>query len=556
MAFDFNVIAQQEIFSIPSVLEELLKLQEVTPYLPLKEKLEPEFEAIASGHPKTELWSYYLYRKLPYDIEHEHMVKYREQLRQAPIGIQWSAEELKELDRLSDIKSKRYKILEKSGLLSSVYIPHIKYQKEMINYPDMPIDIGLKSDFEKGIKLFNAGDYTSSLKYLQGPSSKGNYLATQLICDIYLHDLTDIKFHSFYNKIYSDKSGNPSLKYLLQLESSDAVVKEFQYKMGKVLEYGKELERRGLPLGAYIQALGYEHMLNVGRNQFDRRFRPDYVKHLMRAANNGSYQAYSHLATNFTDMEWALCGMISSLDYKCFDEYVGNFDTQDMEMASPRNLAIVRLAAMWGSATALHLLTFGPTGNFVAGLPHMILQGYPKGGIYMPDDEQSYRGNIYKRFYGETGKLREDGLIPDLDMIYPPKPVIHCPYGMTTYIDLMFKHNKDLKHPLDKTATEADILRFREELHRKVFKGNGYYIGGGWAQYVVPKHMEEMKKQLIDKYDSFCDSYKYFPEGTDLLFGYLNVLKLRELRSNPLYYPSGRPYIYPASVYKKHPTWY
>ena len=45
----------------------------------------------------------------------------------------------------------------------------------------------------------------------------------------------------------------------------------------------------------------------------------------MRAANMGSYDAYMRLADDSADLEWVLCAMISSLDYKCFDEFIIKF---------------------------------------------------------------------------------------------------------------------------------------------------------------------------------------------------------------------------------------
>ena len=86
--------------------------------------------------------------------------------------------------------------------------------------------------------------------------------------------------------------------------------------------------------------------------------------------------------------------MISSLDYKCFDEFIRNFDTDFREYTSPRNLAIVRLAAMWGSNYAMDCLTFGETGNFLSVYKNQILNGHPNGAIYMPDNEELYRRKL------------------------------------------------------------------------------------------------------------------------------------------------------------------
>ena len=102
-------------------------------------------------------------------------------------------------------------------------------------------------------------------------------------------------------------------------------------------------------------------------------------------------------------------------------------------------------------------------------------------------------------------------------------------------------------HPLSPKSTEESIIKFREHL------------------FEVEKHMwldeyivEETKKYRDRKStkDARHDMAMVEYEDIDRLFGYLNVIKLRELEQNPLYYPSGRIYIYPESFYKKHPDWY
>ena len=143
--------------------------------------------------------------------------------------------------------------------------------------------------------------------------------------------------------------------------------KDMQDTLRQIELAGIELEKKGLPMGPYLQAEVYYHYLkHFSRHRFDSRYRKEYVKHIVRAANMGSYDAYMRLAHDGADLEWVLCAMISSLDYKCFDEFIINLDTDYREYTSPRNLAIVRLAAMWGSNYAMDCLTFGETGNFLS----------------------------------------------------------------------------------------------------------------------------------------------------------------------------------------------
>ena len=118
----------------------------------------------------------------------------------------------------------------------------------------------------------------------------------------------------------------------------------------------------------------------------------------------------------------------------------------------------------------------------------------------------------------------------------------------------MLKRNPHSKHPLDKTATEADILVFRELLHKEDTEFNGSFLGGGWGEYILHKNKEYINRK--GPTDERRNMIMDFPNGSDEFIGYLNSIKLRELEQNPLYYPSGRPYIYPASVYRKHPDWY
>ena len=331
--------------------------------------------------------------------------------------------------------------------------------------------------------------------------------------------------------------------------------KDMQDTLRQIELAGIELEKKGLPMGPYLQAEVYYHYLkHFSRHRFDSRYRKEYVKHIVRAANMGSYDAYMRLAHDGADLEWVLCAMISSLDYKCFDEFIRNFDTDFREYTSPRNLAIVRLAAMWGSNYAMDCLTFGETGNFLSVYKNQILNGHPNGAIYMPDNEELYRRKIYNQFYGEETGVFDGTLIPELDTIFPPKPVIHSPYGNTMYIHTILKWDKTIKHPLDKTATEADILAFREYLHKIDTEENGSFLGGVWGEHILEKNKEYIESSNI--HDERANMVMDFPNGSDEFIGYLNTLKLRELKQNPLYYPSGRPYIYPANVYRKHPDWY
>ena len=553
MQFSWNHIVAQQIFLFPDVFQELFRLQGLKPYLPEKKEVDAEFQHIVKEYPKNSIRSYYLYKVLPYDIEKKHLIENRERIRQAPIGIRWEKEELDKFNSLSDVKEKRAMILEKSGL-KSVYIPHLKYEKEMINFPNMPVDARSKSDFKEGLELFQEEEYEKAFPLLKYASDRGNYLATHLLCLIALKRLEGDKFKDMYFWTV-EYDGDISRWIARDAENNNPIFNEYKSTLSEIFFVGRELENRGLPVGAFLQAEVYYHSLkNLAWNRFNKKYRKEYVTHLMRAANMGSYDAYIRLANDSADLEWVLCAMISSLDYKCFDEFITNFDTDYMEYASPRNLAIVRLAAMWGSNYAMDCLTFGETGNFLSVYKNQILDGQPNGAIYMPDNEELYRRKIYNQFYGEETGVFEGTLIPELDTIFPPKPVIHSPYGNTMFIDQMLKRNPHSKHPLDKTATEADILAFRELLHKEDTEFNGSFLGGGWGEYILQQNKEY--KESCDIYDERANMIMDFPKGSDEFIGYLNRLKLRELEQNPLYYPSGRPYIYPASVYRKHPDWY
>ena len=77
---------------------------------------------------------------------------------------------------------------------------------------------------------------------------------------------------------------------------------------------------------------------------------------------------------------------------------------------------------------------------------------------------------------------------------------------------------------------------------------------GGWGEYILHKNKEYINRK--GPTDERRNMIMDFPKGSDEFIGYLNSIKLRELEQNPLYYPSGRIYIYPESFYKKHPDWY
>ena len=546
MKFCMEYMISSRAFIFGDDFQELFKLQGVKPYLPDKENSQDTIaKKILSKEKKLDI--HYQSKMMPWDIENAHLVEYRERIRQAPIGIRWEKEELDKFNSLSDVKEKRAMILKKSEL-KSVYIPHLKWEKEMIKYPNMPHDAESKDNFEKGYKLFQEKKYDEAFPYLNKASNKGNYVATQLLAKILLHRLNSDEFDKnmyywvkqYYNgDIEKWLQNNPEVNKKL-LDKHDAILNDIR-------TVALMLDKQNIPMGQFLLAeIEFHYLDKMSYTIFDTRYREKYIYHLMRAANMGSYDAYMRLADDSADLEWVLCAMISSLDYKCFDEFIINFNTDVREYASPRNLAIVRLAAMWGSNYAMDCLTFGETGNFLSVYKNQILDGQPNGAIYMPDNEELYRRKIYNQFYGEETGVFEGTLIPELDTIFPPKPVIHSPYGITPILQYVLKRNPSLVHPLSPQATEETNIAFRKRLY-EMEKGT-------WLETNLQNTKEyQARKRNNDARRSMA---MVTVEDIDRLFGYLNVMKLRELEQNPLYYPSGRPYIYPASVYRKHPDWY
>ena len=546
MKFCMEYMISSRAFIFGDDFQELFKLQGVKPYLPDKENSQDTIaKKILSKEKKLDI--HYQSKMMPWDIENAHLVEYRERIRQAPIGIRWEKEELDKFNSLSDVKEKRAMILKKSEL-KSVYIPHLKWEKEMIKYPNMPHDAESKDNFEKGYKLFQEKKYDEAFPYLNKASNKGNYVATQLLAKILLHRLNSDEFDKnmyywvkqYYNgDIEKWLQNNPEVNKKL-LDKHDAILNDIR-------TVALMLDKQNIPMGQFLLAeIEFHYLDKMSYTIFDTRYREKYIYHLMRAANMGSYDAYMRLADDSADLEWVLCAMISSLDYKCFDEFITNFDTDYMEYASPRNLAIVRLAAMWGSNYAMDCLTFGETGNFLSVYKNQILDGQPNGAIYMPDNEELYRRKIYNQFYGEETGVFEGTLIPELDTIFPPKPVIHSPYGITPILQYVLKRNPSLVHPLSPQATEETNIAFRKRLY-EMEKGT-------WLETNLQNTKEyQARKRNNDARRSMA---MVTVEDIDRLFGYLNVMKLRELEQNPLYYPSGRPYIYSANIYKKHPDWY
>ena len=142
--------------------QELFNLQGVTPYLPDR-KDKGIFGGIKENE-KDPVTVRYMKKVLNYDIENEHIIKNRDKLKNAPIGIRWTKEELDRFNSLSDVKEKRAMILEKSEL-KSVYIPHLKWDKKMIKYPNLPHDAKSKSDFEKVINYIMRGNMMKLCHY-------------------------------------------------------------------------------------------------------------------------------------------------------------------------------------------------------------------------------------------------------------------------------------------------------------------------------------------------------------------------------------------------------
>ncbi|WP_300721280.1 hypothetical protein, partial [uncultured Brachyspira sp.] len=84
MKFSWSRIAAQQNFVFFDTFQELFRLQGIKPYLPDKKEVDAEFQHIANEYPKDSIRSYYLYKVLPYDIEKQHLIEYRERIRQAP----------------------------------------------------------------------------------------------------------------------------------------------------------------------------------------------------------------------------------------------------------------------------------------------------------------------------------------------------------------------------------------------------------------------------------------------------------------------------------------
>ena len=545
MQFSTQHLLQYESLVFGDEFQELFKLQKVSPYLPNKKEI-GIFEGVEEIE-KDKVSSRYAKKVMPWDIENEHIIKNREKLRSMPIGIKWTEEEMEQFNSLSDVKEKRDMILKKSEL-KSVYVPHLKWDKEMIKYPNMPHDAESKENFEKGYKLFNEEKYDEAFPLLRQAYNKGNYVAAQLLANILFERLNSKEFRDYY---YKPKEMYDGVEAWIAAdpEKNKKMIKEHDNIIKNIRIIANDLIRQELPIGYFLYAETYFHYLKkLGNHHFDKRYRKEYVKYLMEAANRGSYDAYMRLAVNDGDLEWLLCAMIVSHDYKCFDIFARSMDRYSNEYASPRNLAIVRLAAMWGSNYAMDCLTFGETGNFISTYNHRILNGYPDGAIYMPDEEMAYRSSIYNKYYGEDKGVFEGTLIPDLDTVYPPKPVIYSPFDMTTFIHYFLEDNYlTLIHPLSPKSTEDSIIKFREHLHKIEIE-----MWLDEATFEATKKYRDRKSTKDARRDMAMVEY----EDIDRLFGYLNVIKLRELEQNPLYYPSGRIYIYPESFYKKHPDWY
>ena len=545
MKFSTNYIIHADAFIFGDDFQELFKLQGVKPYLPDKENSQSTI--LKNIFNKEEnLDKRYQSKMLPWDIENAHLVEYRERIRQAPIGIRWEKEELDKFNSLSDVKEKRAMILKKSEL-KSVYIPHLKWEKEMIKYPNMPHDAESKDNFEKGYKLFQEKKYDEAFPYLNKASNKGNYVATQLLAKILLQRLEGREFESNMYFWINEYGGNVDRWLNRDPEVNMQILKKHDAILKDIRTLALMLDKQNLPIGQFLLAeIEYHFLDKLCNTIFDTRYREKYIYHLMRAANMGSYDACLRLAVTDCDLEWALCAMIISHDYKCFDEFVAKFSNDTFEFASPRNLAIVRLAAMWGSNYAMDCLTFGASGNFLTVLKHQILDGHPQGAIYMPDSEELYRRKIYNQFYGKETGVFQGTLIPELDTIFPPKPVIHSPYNGTPYIQYVLKANTSLVHPLSPQATEETNIAFRKELYEYDLAPLLEDTLNSTIEYQARKRNNDARRSMA----------MVTVEDIDRLFGYLNVMKLRELEQNPLYYPSGRPYIYSANIYRKYPDWY
>ena len=552
-ACEYRYEIENSSFEVGDFMKVFFKSQGITPYLPLKSEIVKNYkQKVYKGNYK--LWNY----AMPYDIESEHLKQHRDKIRSMPIDFSWTESEIKEYEKLPSDDLKRKMILDKVDM-KSLYLPNLKYEKDFINYPPLPTDAKAKEAFKKGFELHNTGGdaVEASIPYLKSSAEAGNYISHEVLSRYYL-------------------------KKMQSCDTMEDIVWERANK--NFMAHCQWLQKANLPVGYYLIQEYYSHYVEINEDNmsdkdidkiYDDRIYPNMIK----ALELGSYDLMYDLAINDIDLEWALGVMLLTGESKVLDSMFYNLSDDENYPASPRNVAILKLALMLGSKETLNYFLMQQNHNFFS------YNTYNNHFFFQDPIEDHAQlmtcGEIVStRSMCEKLLEKDSFLIPEIDKYIPASTVLHSPYAsMSQQFDIIEnKYNEALYKMGYYEAPDKESFKFKDQIWNHYlnfpYKDPRSKYTTLENKIVYRKLLEESdwSNALVD-YDIMDPKDKSFIEEkietllersesdtmSDYVFeylGYANALKKRELEMNPYYYKLARPYIFPEEVYKGHPEWY
>ncbi|MDY5050135.1 MAG: hypothetical protein SPF17_01835 [Candidatus Mucispirillum faecigallinarum] len=445
--------------------------------------------------------------------------------------------------------------------MKSLYLPNLKYEKDFINYPPLPADDKAKEDFKKGYELFNTGyeeAVEASIPYLKSSAEAGNYISHDLLSRYYLREMQAC--------------------YSMNDEEWENANKNF-------MKHCNWLQKANLPAGYYLIQEFYSHYAeinedNLSHQEYESIYDDKIYHNMIKALELGSHDLMYDLSVNDTDLEWAFGVMLLTGESTVLDDMFDNLSSYENYPASPRNVAILKLALMLGSEETLSYFLMHQDYDFFSYNTH-------KSYLFFQDPTEDNHFQLMS-----CGKIistrpmlkkisnQDSFLIPEIDKYIPASTVLHSPYSSMSqqFAATEEKYNEELHKMGYFKAPDEERDKFKDKIwnhylscpykdprskystiehkiaYRKLLEESDWINALVDYDIIDPKgkaFINEKINILVERSESDTISdyvYEYL--------GYANALKKRELEMNPYYYKLARPYIFPEEVYKNHPEWY
>ena len=383
---------------------------------------------------------------MPYDIESEHLKQHRDKIRTMPIEFSWTESELNEYNKLPTKDLKRKMILDKVDM-KSLYLPNLKYEKDFINYPPLPADDKAKEDFKKGYELFNTGyeeAVEASIPYLKSSAEAGNYISHDLLSRYYLREMQAC--------------------YSMNDEEWENANKNF-------MKHCNWLQKANLPAGYYLIQEFYSHYAeinedNLSHQEYESIYDDKIYPNMIKALELGSHDLMYDLAVNDTDLEWAFGVMLLTGESTVLDDMFDNLSSYENYPASPRNVAILKLALMLGSEETLSYFLMHQDYDFFSYNTH-------KSYLFFQDPTEDNHFQLMS-----CGKIistrpmlkkisnQDSFLIPEIDKYIPASTVLHSPYSSMSqqFAATEEKYNEELHKMGYFKAPDEERDKFKDKI--------------------------------------------------------------------------------------------